>query len=97
MDIDGGNPRRLTISEGRDASPSFSPDGQWIVFESERLGIGNYELYAVPFEGGEAIRLTESDGANYFPVISPDGQWLMFQSNRDGDMEVYRQPWTLGE
>ncbi|CUS05588.1 putative Mitogen-activated protein kinase kinase kinase [Candidatus Promineifilum breve] len=95
MDIDGGNPRRLTISAGRDASPSFSPDGRWVVFESERGG--RYEIYAMPFEGGETTRLTDSDGDNYFPIISPDGQWLMFQSTRGGNMEVYRQPWTLGQ
>ena len=94
-----GNPGRfssdsipgVTTSTGRDASPTFSPDGGWILFESPRSG--GYELYAVPFAGGEAVRLTDSPGDNYFPVVSPDSQWLMFQSTRDGFMNIYRQPW----
>lgn len=91
MDVNGNNQSRLTTSKGRDASPSFSPDGRWVVFESDREG--GYELFAVPFEGGETVRLTDSPGNNYFPIVSPDGQWLMFQSDRAGYHDIYRQPW----
>ena len=34
----GGEPRRLTSAPGADTSPSFSPDGRQIVFESDRSG-----------------------------------------------------------
>ncbi len=27
---DGSNPRRLTVSEGIESSPVFSPDGKWM-------------------------------------------------------------------
>ncbi|HWX40709.1 MAG TPA: hypothetical protein VN345_06115, partial [Blastocatellia bacterium] len=52
MDIDGSNPRQMTQGEKSENSPSFSPDGKWILFISDRDGSGN--LYVMPVAGGEA-------------------------------------------
>ena len=38
VDANGGYPRRLTTTPDIDTSPSFSPDGSRIVFESDRSG-----------------------------------------------------------
>ena len=32
----GGEPKKVTTSEGFDGFPMFSPDGQWLVFASNR-------------------------------------------------------------
>ena len=58
---DPAHPRRVTESGEKQAVhryPDWSPDGQWIVFESERDG--NSEVYIVPARGGLMANLTQS-------------------------------------
>lgn len=93
MDIDGGNQRRLTFSKGRDASPTWSPDGRWIAFESDRNG--TYHLFAMRPDGSDLRQLTSGRHNNYFPAFSPDGRWIVFQSDREkGAMNIYRMPFA---
>src|ERR1700743_2199564 len=47
---DGSQPRRLTVSEGIESSPYFSPDGKWIAFTAQYDG--NSDVYVIPVEGG---------------------------------------------
>src|SRR4026208_165419 len=42
---DGSAERPLFAASGFDYNASFSPDGQWIVFTSERTGSGLADLY----------------------------------------------------
>ena len=45
MDADGGNPIRLTHHDAWDGTPSWSPDGRRIAFQSWRDG--NWEVYVM--------------------------------------------------
>ncbi len=58
MDADGGNPQRLTNHPGTDAYSSWSPDGERIVFMSERDG--NKEVYVMDADGGNQRNLTNN-------------------------------------
>ena len=42
---DGGDPERITFTEGFDGFPVFSPDGRWLVFASNRAGGGETNLF----------------------------------------------------
>ena len=33
--LDGSQPRRLTVDEGVESNPKFSPDGKWIACSAE--------------------------------------------------------------
>ena len=46
IDVAGGAPRRLTRDPGDESMPSFSRDGRWVYFYSERDGAG--QIWRVP-------------------------------------------------
>ncbi len=90
MNADGSEQRQLTSTAGTDWYPSISPDGQLIVFSSQR-GNGPFDIYAVSALGGEARRLTRNLGDNYAPEISPDGTRIVFTSTYgpQGDQNIW--------
>ena len=53
---DGSNPIRLTIDEGIESNPVFSPDGSIIAFNAQYDG--NTDVYTVSVNGGIPKRLT---------------------------------------
>ena len=87
MDADGSNRVFLTQVLATDTNPSWSPDGQQIVFVSDRDG--NPELYVMNADGSGQIRLTNSAAQDYYPVWSPDGNHIVFESNATGDRDIY--------
>lgn len=85
-------PERLTDS-GSNYAPAWAPDGQRIVFVSERDG--NPELYILTVDVARArvteeVRLTNHGAIDTEPHWSPDGQWIVFVSDRDGSPDLYR-------
>ena len=68
-------------------SPTWSKDGQWIVFQQADQGVFSTpsgDLMVVSADGGPARRLSISTSAmESVHAFSPDGRWLAFLSNRD--------------
>jgi Tol biopolymer transport system component len=82
-DLDGGNRKRLTDAPGYDAEGSYSPDGNSIVFCSNRSGEKNLELYVMDADGKNVRQLTKAPGCyNGGPFFSPDGKQVIFRSDR---------------
>ncbi|MGC3984235.1 MAG: hypothetical protein QM777_05635 [Pseudorhodoferax sp.] len=82
-DADGGNERKLIDSGTLDYNASFSADGQWVVFTSERDGLGNSNLYRARVDGTAVERLTDSPAVEDAAALSPDGSRVAFVSTRD--------------
>ncbi len=89
MDDDGGNETRLVTGAGDNIPSSWSPDGNQILFTSNRNGGGGFEIYVVDADGSNERRLTTT--VSGFPVPmsaspdwSPDGSQIVFMSNRGG-------------
>lgn len=79
--VAGGAPRRLTPDVEDESVPSFSRDGRWVYFYSERGGGG--QIWRVPAEGGVEERVTRG-GAGRGAIESVDGRTLFFKRG-DGD------------
>ena len=74
--------RRLTDHSANYRSPSWSPDGQHIVFDSNRRG--KADIYVMGADGSNPRRLTEHPDWAAYPSWSPDGQHIAFMSEHDG-------------
>jgi Tol biopolymer transport system component len=69
MDADGSNPVRLTRNRGEDTAPRWSPDGQRIVFQSDRNAprAEEAELYSIAPDGSCLTWLTNGSPASVEP------------------------------
>lgn len=76
----GGRAYPITLHEGHEFMPIWSPDGKSIAFASDRYG--NYDVFVMPAMGGEAKRLTYHSSSDYPSDFSPNGQEVLFLSNR---------------
>jgi dipeptidyl aminopeptidase/acylaminoacyl peptidase len=76
----GGEARRLTTHAASDANPVWSPDGQWIAFESKRDDDENTQVYVISTAGGEARRLTNMPTGASVAKWFPDSKRLAFVS-----------------
>lgn len=81
-DADGANARKLVAGLELDYNASFSFDGQWIVFTSERHG--SADIFRVRANGMGLERLIDDPAYDDQAALSPDGGSLAFVSTRDG-------------
>jgi len=68
---DGSAERSLLAAPGFDYNASFSPDGKWIVFTSERGG--SADIYRWRADGMGLERLTDDPACDDQAAVSPDG------------------------
>jgi TolB protein len=87
MDLESEKRVRLTRGVCIDTSPSFSPDGRYIVFNSDRAG--TQQLYIMDANGANIRRLSFEEGFRYAsPVWSPRGDWIAFTKFRGGTFYI---------
>ena len=74
VSAEGGRPRGLTTEALNVAAPSWSRDGKWIYFGSDKSGA--WQVWKVPREGGHAVQVTKKGG--YAALESLDGKTLYY-------------------
>jgi Tol biopolymer transport system component len=79
MDADGRNERRLTVDGSLIQSHGWFPDGERILFSSDREG--DLNLYEMRADGTGLRKLAAGFNGN----VSPDGQWIAFLT-RNGEI-----------
>lgn len=87
-DADGRNARKLVAGLELDYNASFSADGRWVVFTSERHG--SADIFRVRADGMGLERLTDDPAFDDQAALSPDGTSVAFVSTRgSGSTDIY--------
>jgi TolB protein len=68
----------LTNSDGLNDGAEYTPDGNFIYFNSSRTG--TMQLWRMHPNGVDQEQVTDDQFNNWFPHISPDGKWIAFIS-----------------
>lgn len=78
---------RLTQNESDDGAPSFSSDGKWLLFTSNRTG--SYQVYRMSAKGQFVEQITEINGTCGSPRYSHDGKKITFFADVNGNYDIY--------
>ncbi|HBY63830.1 MAG TPA: hypothetical protein DEH78_28730 [Solibacterales bacterium] len=87
VDATTGGAAWITRGTSMDRQPAFSPDGERVVFSSDRSG--NTDLWQIALKNGKVTRLTDHEADDIDPAFSPDGASLLWTSSRLGHFEVF--------
>jgi Tol biopolymer transport system component len=77
----------LCSSSGLDYNASFSADGKWVVFTSNRKT--SSDIYRVHPDGTGLEQLTNDPAFDDQAVFSPDGKKIAFVSSREKQADIY--------
>ena len=86
LDINSRNATRLTTHRAIDTEGTWSPDGDYIYFTSDRSG--GPQIYRVSASGGTPERVTFEGSYNARPRLSPDGARLAMVHNDRGNYRI---------
>jgi len=93
-DFNSGETTSLPTERGGDFDPAWSPDGQYIVFTSKRVGmpLNPYgQIFKVNLTTLEVTRLTETNATQPArqPAWSPDGQTILYNLRRSNLWQLW--------
>lgn len=86
LDITSRQLQQLTTHRAIDTEGTWSPDGRYIYFTSDRAG--GPQIYRIPATGGTPERITFEGSYNARPRLSPDGTRLAMVHNDRGNYRV---------
>ena len=79
---EGGEERTLAAHPAHEDGADYTPDGQWVYFNSDRAG--NFDIWRVRPDGSDLEQITSDAYEDWFPHPSPDGEHIVFLSYEPG-------------
>ena len=95
LDAHGNLVREVTHDRALDFAPSWSANGQWLVWASDRSGISN--VLAAKVDNGQIsppVMLTNLRTGAAYPSVDPSGRWLYFSGYHVDGWEIERIPFN---
>ena len=86
LDITTRQTKRLTTHRAIDTEGTWSPDGRYIYFTSDRAG--GPQIYRISSNGGTPERISFEGSYNARPRLSPDGTRLAMVHNDRGNYRI---------
>ncbi len=77
---DGTGDTAITTHPGPADGCEWTPDGSWILFNTEQFSAGQAQLARVRADGSELEQLTFDERVNWFPHIAPTGDIAVYLS-----------------
>jgi dipeptidyl aminopeptidase/acylaminoacyl peptidase len=87
LDLRTGRLARFLSAEQSLVTPRYSPDGSWLVYETDFQGDEDHDLVIVNSASKEQRKITDGVADNFNPAVSPSGDRIAFLSNRKADIE----------
>lgn len=95
MNVETLEAAQLTFDKGAwNRHPDVTPDGNSIVFASNRTG--KWHIWQMDMDGGNLRQITDGIGENY-PQVSPDGNWLVYVTPGEKPNSLWKMPLSGGE
>ena len=95
LDAHGDLVCEVTRDRALDFAPSWSANGQWLVWASDRSGIPN--VLASKIDNGQIsppVMLTNLRTGAAYPSVDPSGHWLYFSAYHVNGWEIERIPFN---
>ncbi len=77
VDNSGENLINISNNPSEDIEPSFTPDGQIVVFTS-LYRTGTEDIFSSNIDGSDLKNITNSDSLEFSPNVSPDGKSITY-------------------
>ncbi len=79
MNADGTGKRRVTTAAGYDGGPFISPDGQWIVYRTDREAAEYLQIHVIGIDGNNDLAVTDQpQSVNWGPYWHPTKPFLIW-------------------
>ncbi len=82
----------ITQDKDEDLDPTFSPDGQYLLFSSDRGDYRVANLYAYKLSDSSFYKVTNVLTGAFDPAISPDGTQIAFTGYSSDGYDIYLMP-----
>src|SRR5690348_2471730 len=88
----------LVADDVSESGPSFSSDGQYLLFQRRKdQPNSRFEIWAMPMAGDrKPFPVIQNQFDATLPILSPDDKWLAYVSRESGRPEIYIVPFLHG-